>query len=79
MNQYLACEYSVKNTNYEYCLIGRYSGHSKGNGQESSGVQELPTSQLVRERTETEFEKSCLVEELKLPDIMFYASDNAGK
>lgn len=67
---------------FSFGALGRYSAHSTSNDttQDSASIGQYlsSASQLIRERTETDLEKPCLVEELKLPDIMFYASDNAG-
>ena len=62
--------------------IGRYSAQSRRNDTtlDSAGVSEYlsSASRLVHERTETDLERSCLVEELKLPEIMFHSSSSSG-
>lgn len=63
--------------------LGRYSSQatSRNKTLESAGVggSKSPVSGIVGDQIETELERSCLVEELKLPEIMFPASDNAGE
>lgn len=58
------------------CFSGHCNAHPKANDstQESAGICRYPL-----ERIGIDVGKSCLVEELKLPDIMFYTSNTAGR